>query len=116
MLKNSIFVQVYTLEQTIFHFQIFWGIWISSKKFNNIDSSLGNRWWCFVLKSFDYLETFDQIATCVEHLRNIIPRSLSQSWLFVLSSGQSYKHFMIVNYDSRVVIWGNFKSGTTLES
>ena len=31
-------------------------------------------------------------------------------------SGQSYKGSMIVNYDSRVVIWGNFKSGTTLES
>ena len=31
-------------------------------------------------------------------------------------SGQSYKHFTLVNYDSRVVIWGNFKSGTTLES
>ena len=30
--------------------------------------------------------------------------------------GQSYKHFTIVNYDSRVVIWGIFKSGTTLES
>ena len=30
--------------------------------------------------------------------------------------GQSYKQFTIVIYDSRVVIWGNFKSGTTLES
>ena len=30
--------------------------------------------------------------------------------------GQSYKGSRIVNYDSRVVIWGNFKSGTTLES
>ena len=30
--------------------------------------------------------------------------------------GQSYKHFTIVNYDSRVVIWGIFKSGMTLES
>ena len=25
------------------------------------------------------------------------------------------KALMIVNYDSRVIIWGNFKSGTTLE-
>ena len=32
------------------------------------------------------------------------------------SSGQSYKTFMLVNYDSRVVIWGIFKSGTTTES
>ena len=30
--------------------------------------------------------------------------------------GQSYKQFTIVIYDSRVVIWGNFKSGMTLES
>ena len=32
------------------------------------------------------------------------------------TSGQSYKHFMLVNYDSRVVICGIFQSGTTLES
>ena len=31
-----------------------------------------------------------------------------------LLSGQSYKYFMLVNYDSRVVIWGIFLSGTTL--
>ena len=30
-------------------------------------------------------------------------------------SGQSYKAFMIVNYDSRVLIWGIFKSSTTVE-
>ena len=30
--------------------------------------------------------------------------------------GQSYKHYMLVNYDSRVVIWGIFQSGMTLES
>ena len=30
--------------------------------------------------------------------------------------GQSYKHFTLVNYDSRVVIWGIFQSGMTLES
>ena len=30
--------------------------------------------------------------------------------------GQSYKASTIVNYDSRVVIWGIFKSGMTLES
>ena len=29
--------------------------------------------------------------------------------------GQSYKQFRIVIYESRVVIWGIFKSGTTLE-
>ena len=31
------------------------------------------------------------------------------------SCGQSYKHFTIVIYDPRVVIWSVFKSGTTLE-
>ena len=31
-------------------------------------------------------------------------------------SSQSYKQFTLVIYDSRVVIWGIFKSGTTLES
>ena len=29
--------------------------------------------------------------------------------------GQSYKQFTLVNYDYRVVIWGIFKSGMTLE-
>ena len=28
--------------------------------------------------------------------------------------GQSYQHFTIIIYDPRVVIWGVFKSGTTL--
>ena len=32
------------------------------------------------------------------------------------TSSQSYIGSMIVNYDSRVVIWGIFQSGTTLES
>ena len=31
-------------------------------------------------------------------------------------SDQSYKQFMLVIYDSRVVRWGIFKSATTLES
>ena len=34
----------------------------------------------------------------------------------LLIGGQSYKNFTIINYDSRVIIWGIFKSGTTLES
>ena len=34
----------------------------------------------------------------------------------LVSSGQYYKHFTLVNYDSKVVIWGIFQSGTTLES
>ena len=31
------------------------------------------------------------------------------------SCGQSYKHFTIVIYDPRVIIWDVFKSGATLE-
>ena len=30
-------------------------------------------------------------------------------------SGQSYKGSAILNYSSRVIIWGIFKSGTILE-
>ena len=40
---------------------------------------------------------------------------LQTAWS-TLTSGQSYKHFTLVNYDSRVVIWGIFQSGMTLES
>ena len=39
-----------------------------------------------------------------------------QTYKIIYSSGQYYKHFTLVNYDSRVVIWGIFQSGTTLES
>ena len=40
------------------------------------------------------------------------------NYLRVLSlySGQSYRHFTIINYNSRVVMWGIFKPGTTLKS
>ena len=39
-----------------------------------------------------------------------------QKKFYNINCGQSYKHFMLVNYDSRVVIWGIFQSGMTLES
>ena len=32
------------------------------------------------------------------------------------NSGQSYKHFVLINYDSRVVISGKMQMFTTLES
>ena len=44
------------------------------------------------------------------------PLKILQPITGLKTSGQSYKGSMIVNYDSRVVIWGIFKSGTTLES
>ena len=33
-----------------------------------------------------------------------------------VTSGQSYKHFTIVIYDPRVVIWSIFKSGQNLQA
>ena len=33
-----------------------------------------------------------------------------------VTSGQSYKHFTLIIYNPRVVIWGIFKSGTPLGS
>ena len=37
-------------------------------------------------------------------------------YLQLASCGQSYKYFTLVIYDSRVVIWGIFKSGMPLGS
>ena len=48
-----------------------------------------------------------------ESVRTIYERIMIDTFLY---SGQSYNHFTIVNYDSSVVIWGIFKSGTTLEA
>ena len=42
--------------------------------------------------------------------------AIANEILRLKASGQSYKQFTLVIYNSRVVIWGNFKSGTTLES
>ena len=46
----------------------------------------------------------------------VATEALSHSCTSPMISGQSYKRFMIVIYDSRVVIWSIFKSSTTLES
>ena len=43
-------------------------------------------------------------------------RSESNNSVSASFCGQSYKQFTLVIYNSRVVIWGIFKSGTTLES
>ena len=39
----------------------------------------------------------------------------SDVWVNYETSGQSYKHFTLVNYNSGVIIWGIFQSGMTLE-
>ena len=46
----------------------------------------------------------------------VATEALSHSCTSPMISGQSYKRFTIVIYDSRVVIWSIFKSNTTLES
>ena len=43
------------------------------------------------------------------------PNVINKFDISVASCGQSYKGSTIVNYDSRVIIWGNVKSGMTLE-
>ena len=45
-----------------------------------------------------------------------MPLMLNYVIILNMICGQSYKQFMLVIYESRVVIWGIFKSGTTLES
>ena len=60
---------------------------------------------------------FDQIGTKITF--NTIKKAKVLTELSCANdqaSGQSYKHFTFVNYDSRVIIWGIFQSGTTLES
>ena len=42
-------------------------------------------------------------------------RFLQKKFNSIHYSGQSYKGSMFVNYNSRVIIWDIFKSGTTLE-
>ena len=64
---------------------------------------------------------------CVQHFGmptlSIIQRKIGlqsfsyyRNTVLFASSGQSYKQVMLIIYDSRVVIWSIFKSGTTLES
>ena len=53
---------------------------------------------------------------CVDECSCTLNSNLPTAWrrLQEVISGQSYKQFTLVIYDSRVVIWGIFKSGTTL--
>ena len=69
----------------------------------------------FLFLSSFHLKIFGHLEEEVEPTR---PRSLVNPVHFTYAgtSGQSYKHFTLVNYDSRVIIWGIFQSGTTLES
>ena len=74
-----------------------------------------------VAKGFKKLPKVQNIAQSGHTARSrcLEQFSAKRNYAMLLSyktSGQSYKLFMIVIYDSRVVIWGNFKSGTTLES
>ena len=69
----------------------------------------------------DALDIFEPAGirfVSVQHEQNAVSKLLCSLNLLMWTSasGQSYKAPTIVNYDSRVVIWGIFKSGTTLES
>ena len=59
-------------------------------------------------KPYSYVKT--AVATVRETFGNIWDTVYTNIW------GQSYKHFTLINYDFRVVIWGIFQSGMTLES
>ena len=56
-----------------------------------------------------------RILTLPNVLNLSIWEKSTKHWNVHQTSGQSYKHFMLVNYNSRVVIWGIFQSGATLE-
>ena len=57
------------------------------------------------------------LDSVVEVQTNDISSRVVKSNPFKLKTcGQSYKQFTLVIYESGVVIWGIFKSGTTLES
>ena len=51
----------------------------------------------------------------IGYCSNRMMTRLTDLKLQILCFGQSYKGSTIVNYCSKVVIWGIFKSGTTLE-
>ena len=72
---------------------------------------------CFVFFYEKWSIPFLFLCFFVTHLKwqlefTLLPRRVGIS----VTSGQSYKHSTILNYDSRVVILDIFKSGTTLES
>ena len=82
---------------------------------------------CFYLKnlhSYSPSQFYQRpIDTSHKDLRVMLQHSIAVSGSGVLpiaivtvtTCGQSYKASTIINYDSRVVIKGFFKSGTTLE-
>ena len=59
----------------------------------------------------DSAENIGKIWQLVVHIGIAVGRAVAFH-----TCGQSYKQFMLIIYNSRVVIWGIFKSSTTLES
>ena len=100
-------------------------------------SSLENDKWSMMPSSFDQLSRAKPFFFAAISKIKFLPKILSSDCYKIvfksscaagresrnsdskktekMTSDQSYKHFTIVNYDSRVIIWGIFKSGTTLE-
>ena len=64
----------------------------------------------------DLFARLQKVWGAENHIWALTENILSIGVLAKSTSGQSYKAFTIVNYNSRVVIWGIFKSGSTLES
>ena len=80
----------------------------------------------FIIKPFRPFQPFPCISNLADLIQSIwtlfdLVSSIGKCSGIYLENdvdpkGQSYKQFTLVNYESRVVIWGIFKSGTTLES
>ena len=83
------------------------------------DCSKDAKWLCYLSRAYEIfffkwaiLCLFIFIVTIKNHCNNICQWLDSNPWI---TCGKSYKASTIVNYNPRVVIWGIFKSGSTLE-
>ena len=69
---------------------------------------------CYVVPT--YLHTYVGLILYFIFVRSELgQRALAAGEVWLYSCGQSYKQYTLVIYKSRVVMWGIFKSGTTLE-
>ena len=96
------------------------------KKFYNINYWFGEKppFWQNLKKcltifdglSSTYLQKLNLLWQMVLLLGKVSFLQMSKFWTNNIAiCGQSYKHFTIVIYDPRAVIWSIFKSGRTLE-
>ena len=69
----------------------------------------------FLIIGLCWKDANNDIAARSRSHKQILELHLMFHKLRTATRGQSYKQFTLVIYDSRVVIWGIFQSGTTLE-